>query len=225
MASRLAHKVEADRLDGAGVDERLLLLGRDGGRELAVQVGRRGEVDLGEPARERREHRSGGVQVAMLLVPPVDAVLGRRRCAVGRALVEVPAGGVVVEAFPSVLVDDDPPAGAQQLRHLGDRAIEVMDVMERADGDEGIERLGVGEVLERNGLEDVALRGVRVDRGDGEAAVCEGSRQVAAAAPDLEDTGRPCWEVLLDEGLQVHHGKHPIRCAPRPFLSPTTLER
>ena len=117
------------------------------------------------------------------------------------------------------------PPGRSSRAILATAPLEVMDVMERADGDEGVERLGVGEVLERNGLEDVALRRVRVDRGDGEAPVCERSRQVAAAAPDLEDTGRPCWEVLLDEGLHVHRGEHPIRCAPRPFLSPTTLAR
>ena len=63
-------------------------------------------------------------------------------------------------------------------------------MVQRADRDESVKRLGVGEVRERDCLEDVAVGSARIDRGDREALVCESSRELTVAATDLEDAGR-----------------------------------
>jgi hypothetical protein len=69
----------------------------------------------------------------------------------------VPAGGSLIEPLPCVLVDDEGPAGPEQLGDSVARPRQVGDVVEGAIGDNRIERVGVDERLERHATEDPPL--------------------------------------------------------------------
>jgi hypothetical protein len=103
-----------------------------------------------------------------------------------------------------VLVEDEPAGRPQERRDLVERARKVRDVMERETGDDGVERVGVGELLQRRGAEEVARGRVGVDRHHVVSSFGEGARQVTAATAHLEHSSRRRGEVLSYERVQAH---------------------
>jgi hypothetical protein len=96
------------------------------------------------------------------------------------------------------------PPGPQQASHSFQRAGQVGDVVERPVRQDRVERARAGELLQRDGLEDVALWRVRIDRDDLVTAARDGPGEITVAAPDLE---HPCGsrrKLGLDEGRDIH---------------------
>ena len=102
-----------------------------------------------------------------------------------------------------MLSEDQPAARPQQPLDLAERLAEVRDVMKRQDGDDGIEWLRVRELLERDGLEDGAVRSAWIDRTDAVAELGDPACELALAATHLENPGGPARKVRHDEGLIV----------------------
>jgi hypothetical protein len=68
-------------------------------------------------------------------------------------------------------------------------------VVQRARGDDGVERPGVGEALESHAAEDHPLRRLGVDRGHLVPGVVERAGQLAAATPDLKHAAAAVAEL------------------------------
>jgi hypothetical protein len=103
-----------------------------------------------------------------------------------------------------VLVHDQPTAASQQASDPVQRAGEVGDVVERPVRQDRVEGAGTDELLQRNWFEDVTKRCVRIDRDDLVTEACDGPRELALAAPDLEHVGGSRRNVRFDEGGDIH---------------------
>ena len=65
-----------------------------------------------------------------------------------RPLLQVPARCPFVQAVAGMLVEDEPALRPQEPRDLRDRARKVVNVVERAASDDGVEGLVGGELLD-----------------------------------------------------------------------------
>ena len=68
----------------------------------------------------------------------------------------------------------------------------------------GLEGPRLAEVLEGDAPELLALRSIRIDRGDVVAGGREGARQLAAPAPDLQDPGGRRRQASEHERREIH---------------------
>ena len=76
--------------------------------------------------------------------------------------------------------------------------------MQREAGDDGVERFGIGEVLQRGGLEEVARGRVGVDRHDAVTGASERSREVTGAASHLEHASGDRRKMFMHERVELH---------------------
>ena len=120
------------------------------------------------------------------------------------AFAEIPASCRLVEPVEGVLDDDRPPSRHEQALQLRERASEVCDVMQRSARDDRVEACRIGELLERDGLEDRALGCGRIDRDDPVAEIVRRSRESAIAASDLEYPRRSGWQLGCHQFEDVH---------------------
>lgn len=146
----------------------------------------------------------------MLLVPRRERILDGARHVVeppgdveGELLAEVPVGGVRIHALPGELDEDEASARPQSALYALDRGIEIVDVVERAAGDDGVEDGGLVELLQGRLLEDRSLGSTGVDRKHGVSRFGEAERELAGATPDLEHAGRQGRKLSEHEGA-VH---------------------
>ncbi len=124
------------------------------------------------------------------------------------ALLEPPGGGAEVEGADVELVDDERPAGLDQLAEPAAGLLERLDVVEGDDRDRGRERgRGLVEIGEGDGADVVAVR-LRVDRHHVIAVRPERAGEAAGAGADLEHARGRGGQVRADEGPQVD-GRHP----------------
>jgi hypothetical protein len=202
----LADVVKPDRLDRAGVDQGALFRLADRTGELTVEVGHPAEESLREAPVQLRAHRGVSVQLGVVLLPLVQALFERAR-GVGadlRPLLEIPARGRLVESIDGVLIEDEPAGRAQQRHDLVQGARKVGDVMQRQAGDDGVKRLGIREVLQRGGPEEVARGGVGVDRHDAVTRASERSREVTPATAHLEHASGHRRKMGMHERVELH---------------------
>jgi hypothetical protein len=202
----LADVAKPDRLDRAGVDQGALFRLADRTGELTVEVGHPAEEPLREAAIELRAHRGVSVQLGVVLLPLAQALFERAR-GVGadlRPLLEVPARGRLVESIDGVLVEDEPAGRAQERHDLVQGTGKVGDVMQRQAGDDGVKRLGIREVLQRGGPEEVARGGVGVDRHDAVTRASERSREVTPATAHLEHASGHRRKMGMHERVELH---------------------
>ena len=158
-----------------------------------------------------------GASAASIASDECSPAWSPRQSALLAALVAIPALGGLVDDVPGVLVEQEPPAGREQPRDLLDRGREVVDVVQRAVGDDRVERARVGEVLEAHALEQLAVRRPRVDRQHVVAAPRHRLGQRTAAAADLEHAGGRVGKVDGDEGLEIHlSGSSPFQVPAAP---------
>lgn len=123
----------------------------------------------------------------------------------GCALVEVPASGGFVHAVPGVLVHDQSPPALEQARDLVQSGRKVCDVMQLSTCDHRIKRARVDELLERNRLEQGALRGFGIDRCDCMASAVDSQSELTSTTADLEDRRRR--KLRVDERRQIHEDR------------------
>jgi hypothetical protein len=109
-----------------------------------------------------------------------------------------------------VLHHDQPATRHEQPLDLGERPTEVRNVVQRPARYHRVEALGVGELLERDGLEDRSRGRFRVDRGDAVAQVVQRSGEPAIAATDLEHPRRSRRQLRFGELEGIHLGSDMI---------------
>ena len=103
------------------------------------------------------------------------------------ALARIPLRRPLVEPVPRELLEHEQ---RREACELVERGAQVGDVVERPNGDCGIEPQVVVQLLERGREEDRPFRGVGIDREHVVAAAGERPRQLAATAPDLDHARR-----------------------------------
>ena len=103
-----------------------------------------------------------------------------------------------------MLVDDEEPARPQQPLDLHHRRVQIADVMQRAARDDRIKGSGIGEVLQRHGLEDLTLGRPRIDRADAVPEVGQSGGESAVPTADLEHACRRGRQMRLHECQDVH---------------------
>ena len=125
------------------------------------------------------------------------------------ALGHLPARGALVERADVELVDHEDAPGPHELGEPGARLGERVDVVQRHDGDGGVEgRRCAGRLEQRDGLDPGRAVGGRVDRHDVVAGVAEGPGQLAAARADLEHARRRGRQGAADEGEDARVDGH-----------------
>lgn len=115
----------------------------------------------------------------------------------------LPLGGHRLEPVPGELVEDQ--RAVEKADELVQHAAEVLDVVERATGDNRVERAGIVERLDRGPPEDPPIGSIRVD---GEQLVALGvqpARELAVAAAHLEDSRRGGRQLREYEPGEVGH--------------------
>ena len=127
----------------------------------------------------------------------------------GLALQDLPAHGALVDPVEVDLVDHQRPARPHQLREVGDRLGERLDVVQRDDRHRGV--VGAGrrlEVEQRDRL-DARRLALRVDRGDVVAQVAQRRGELPVARADLEHPGGRLGQRGPDEDQHVD-GERPV---------------
>ena len=202
----LADVAETCGLDLAGVDQSLLRAVVDRLAELPVEVGRPDEEPLLEVLVELGAQRREGVQAGVVCRPLVETLFRRAWCAVmrRRTVLEVPARRWLVEPVPRVLVDDQPAPWPQQLPDLRKRTAEIGNVMKGQVCQDGVERAWVGELLQRDRVEDGAHGCPRIDRVDLVTQPGDRQGEGSAAAADLQHTARSRWQMCFDKRSKGH---------------------
>lgn len=76
--------------------------------------------------------------------------------------------------------------------------------MQRSTCDHGIKWARVDEPLERNRLEQGALRGFRIDRRDRIASAIDSPSELTSTTADLKDRRRRLGKLHVNERRQVH---------------------
>ena len=104
-------------------------------------------------------------QAGVFLLPVAQAL--RDRLGLPLQLGEIPGRGSLVEPVPGELLDDEK---RRKLCDLVHGELEVRNMVERAAGDDHVERRGGSELFECHALEDRPFRRDRIDRSDVVAA-------------------------------------------------------
>ena len=143
----LTDEAKADRLDLPRLDQPQLLGGLDG-VELLVEVRAPREEQLDEATIELGAHRVVAVDGGVLVAPPAEQLLPVSGCDVMRVVANVPAKGALVHPVIRVVVDHQGAGRPQQPGDPVEAAREVVNVMQRAVGDDRVEGALVGEPLQ-----------------------------------------------------------------------------
>ena len=139
------------------------------------------------------------MQAGVFLLPVAQAL--RDRLGLALQLGEIPGRGSLVEPVPGELLDDEK---RRKLCDLVHGELEVGNMVERAAGDDHVERRGGSELFECHALEDRPFRRDRIDRSDVVAARGKRECDLPLAAPDVEHARRGPGELREHEITESH---------------------
>jgi hypothetical protein len=209
LLGSFADPPKTGRLDRACLDERSLERLARHAVELAVEVGRPLEVALREAPAQSGQKRIARVEPLVLGTERLDVPRRglRTSCGMkGPELAEVPVRRGGRQPLVCELEDDERRSGGEERRDLRHGALEVVDVMERAAGHDGVERVRLVEPLDRDAAEDRALWRLGVDCRHVVAAARQVEGELAAPATNLEDARRRRGKVCGHEESVLHRG-------------------